>query len=150
MGKKSQGQVILIVDDSEDDYEATTRALQRNKNLANPLRRCENGQEALDYLFQRGEYKAPDSAPRPGLILLDLNMPGVDGREVLKEIKEDANLRSIPVVVMTNSDNDKDIQSCYELGANSYIVKPLEWGGFFDAISRLKEYWFEIAILPEN
>lgn len=143
-----QKQTILIVDDSDDDYEATARALQKGKNLANPLARCKDGQEALDYLHGEGAYAPPNKPVRPGIILLDLNMPGLDGRAVLKEIKNDPELRKIPVVVMTNSNNERDIEECYQMGANTYIVKPLNWTGFFEAMSRLKEYWFEIALLP--
>jgi CheY-like chemotaxis protein len=143
-------QTILIVDDSDDDYDATARALQKDKNLSNPLRRCENGRDALDYLRREGRFAPPVDAPRPGIILLDLNMPGVDGRRVLSEIKSDGELRSIPVIVMTNSNDQRDIDACYEIGANTYIQKPLDWPGFFKAMHRLKEYWFQIAVLPRT
>lgn len=150
MHQVGETQTILIVDDSDDDYDATMRALQKHDNLKNPLYRCEDGRAALDYLFQRNGYAAAGAAPRPGLILLDLNMPGIDGRKVLAEIKGHSSLRSIPVVVMTHSEDDRDIKSCYEMGANTYIKKPLNWTGFFEAMQRLKEYWFEIAILPRS
>lgn len=142
-------QTILIVDDSDDDYDATVRALCKDKNLKNPLYRCEDGKQALDYLFRRGAYSDLCLADRPGIILLDLNMPGIDGRTVLAEIKGDVELKRIPVIVMTNSDDERDIRICYEIGANTYIRKPLNWTGFFEAMRRLKEYWFEIAILPK-
>lgn len=145
----STSQTILIVDDSDDDYDATERALRKDKNLKNPLHRCEDGKEALEYLFRRGRYQEPDAAPRPGLVLLDLNMPGVDGRQVLAEMKVDAELKRIPVIVMTNSGDERDIGACYDIGANTYIQKPLNWTGFFEAMQRLKEYWFEIAVLPK-
>lgn len=150
MTRVDSTQTILIVDDSDDDYDATVRALRKDKNLKNPLRRCEDGRQALDYLFCRGAYREPKAAERPGIILLDLNMPGIDGRKVLAEVKGDANLRSIPVIVMTNSDDERDIEDCYEMGANTYIRKPLNWSSFFEAMQRLKEYWFEIAILPKS
>jgi CheY-like chemotaxis protein len=150
MDKLGETQTILIVDDSDDDYDATVRALQKDKNLRNPLRRCEDGQEALDYLLQKNRYAAAGIAPRPGIILLDLNMPGIDGRRILAEIKKDDSLRSIPVVVMTHSEDDRDIETCYDMGANTYIKKPLNWTGFFEAMQRLKEYWFEIAVLPRS
>lgn len=143
-------QTILVVDDSDDDYDATARALYRGRNLRNPLRRCEDGQEALDYLFRTGRYTAKADAPRPGIILLDLNMPGIDGRAVLAKIKGDGSLCSIPVIVMTNSNAKRDIDACYEMGANTYIQKPLDWQSFLEAMDRLKEYWFEIAILPRT
>lgn len=143
-------QTILIVEDSDDDYEATTRALIKGTNLKNPIRRCENGEETLDYLYQREQYAEPGAAPRPGIILLDLNLPSIDGRSVLETIKNDAELRTIPTIVMTNSDDERDINACYKLGANTYVKKPLNIAVFFEAITRLKEYWFEIAVLPKS
>ncbi len=143
-------QTILIIDDSDDDYDATVRALVKGTNLKNPIHRCEDGKESLDYLFRRGRYSGPEAAPRPGIILLDLNMPGIDGRKVLDEIKNDPGLRSIPTIVMTNSDDERDINACYDMGANTYVRKPLNWANFLEAMSRLKEYWFEIAVLPKS
>lgn len=148
MNHVSVSQTILIVDDSDDDYDATVRALCKDKNLKNPLHRCEDGKQALDYLFRRGAYSDLGHADRPGIILLDLNMPGIDGRKVLTEVKNDAELKRIPVIVMTNSNDQRDIEDCYAIGANTYIRKPLDWSGFFAAMQRLKEYWFEIALLP--
>lgn len=141
---------ILIVDDSDDDYDATVRALKQKHGLENPLRRCESGGEALDYLFRRGQYAPPAEAPRPGIVLLDLNMPGIDGRRVLSTVKGDTKLRPIPIVVMTNSRDERDIAACYDVGANTYIQKPLDWNSFCVATRRLKEYWFETAVLPGN
>lgn len=143
-----RSQPLLIVEDSDDDYEATERALRHSGNLLNPLLRCRNGQEALDFIYHEGEF-TPDNAPRPGLILLDLNMPGVDGREVLLKLKSDENVKDIPVIVLTTSSSERDIEECYKYGANTYITKPVELDGFFKAIERLKEYWLEIAILPK-
>jgi len=131
-------QTILVIDDSDDDYDATVRALTKGASLKNPIHRCENGQDSLDYLFRRGRYAEPNAAPRPGIMLLDLNMPGVDGRAVLDEIKHDAALKSIPTIVMTNSDDERDINACYEMGANTYIRKPLDLASFFEAMARLK------------
>jgi CheY-like chemotaxis protein len=144
----TSSQTILIVEDSDDDYDATVRALTRGTNLKNPIHRCEDGEETLDYLMRRGRYASPNDLPRPGIILLDLNMPGMDGRRVLDRIKSDANLKAIPTIVMTNSIDERDINDCYSMGANTYVQKPLDWTGFFDAVKRLKEYWFEIAVLP--
>ncbi|MDM9619036.1 two-component system response regulator [Rhizobium sp. AC44/96] len=132
-------QPILIVEDSEDDFEATIRAFKR-ANLKNPVQWAASGHEALDILE-----KTPT---RPGLILLDLNMPGLDGRKTLEAIKSNANWRKIPVVILTTSDDERDIEGCYALGANTYVQKPVDLDGLFAAIQRLKEYWFEIAILP--
>jgi two-component system, response regulator len=135
-------QPILIVEDSEDDFEATKRAFDR-ANLVNPIAHARCGEDALGYL-------QTTSDARPGLILLDLNMPGLDGRKTLQLIKADAKLRDIPVVVLTTSSDERDIQQCYAAGANTYIQKPVDLDGLFAAIKRLKEYWFEIALLPKE
>ncbi len=140
-------QSILIVEDSDDDFEATERALKRSGNLANDIYRCVDGDDAIDWLRRQGEYANLD-AGYPGLVLLDLNMPGRDGRSVLAEIKGDEKLRSIPVVVLTTSTDDRDVEACYKIGANSYLRKPVSLDGFFEAIARLKEYWFEVSLLP--
>ncbi len=118
--------------------------------MANPIQRCEDGEEALDYLHQRNRYSRAESSPRPDLILLDLNLPGTDGRDVLEEIKKDPELRTIPVIVLTTSSDDKDINKCYQAGANSYIQKPVDLQGFFTAIQRLREFWFEVVLLPKK
>jgi CheY-like chemotaxis protein len=125
---------------------ATIRALQR-AGLKNTIINCSTGDEALDFLYQRGDYA---DAAKPSLVLLDLNLPGTDGREVLEQIKSDKSLRQIPVVVITTSVDHRDIKSCYQAGANSYIQKPVDIDGFFKAIQRLKDYWFEVVILPKN
>jgi CheY-like chemotaxis protein len=109
---------------------------------------CATGDEALDFLHRRGRYAAPADAPRPGIILLDLNLPGTDGREVLHEIKRAQPLACIPVVVLTTSSDDRDVQACYQAGANSYVQKPVDLDLFMTAIERLSSYWFEIVILP--
>jgi CheY-like chemotaxis protein len=144
----NQSQTILLIEDSPEDYEAAIRAF-RKSGLANPIQRCENGEEALDYLYRNGIYADPEKSPRPCLILLDLNMPGLDGRGLLTVIKSDANLKIIPVVVLTTSTDKRDIEKCYDEGANSYIQKPVDFNGLIDAIQRLKDYWFEIVILPK-
>lgn len=141
-------QPVLLVEDSPEDYEATVRGFTRAR-LANPIHRCEDGDEALDYLFRRGKYDDPATSPRPGVILLDLNMPGLDGREVLTEIKAHEHLRDIPVIVLTTSTDDRDINECYKAGANSYVKKPVGLANYLDAIQRLRDYWFSITILPK-
>lgn len=138
---------ILLVEDSPEDFEATVRAL-RQAGLANPIYRCEDGDDALDYLHRRGKYADAAKAPRPGLILLDLNLPGTDGREVLEEIKQVDNIKKIPVLVLTTSTDERDIEKCYQMGANSYVKKPVDLDGFMNAIQRLKDYWFGVVILP--
>lgn len=139
---------ILLVEDSPEDYEATCRAL-RKAGLANPLVRCEDGDQALNYLFRRGVFTDPATAPRPAFILLDLNMPGTDGYEVLRQIKLDDDLKMIPVIVLTSSDDERDIEVCFRAGANSFVTKPVSLDGLFQAIQRLKEFWIEIAVYPK-
>jgi CheY-like chemotaxis protein len=142
------GQPILLVEDSPEDAEATCRALRR-AGLAAPIVQCSTGDEALDFLRRRGEYAEPGRALRPGIILLDLNLPGTDGREVLQEIKRDADLCQIPVVVLTTSGAPQDVEACYRAGANSYIQKPVDLDGLLTAVQRLKDYWFDVVILPK-
>ena len=141
-------QPILLVEDSPEDFETTQRAFRRS-GLKNPIYRCVDGDEALEFLHRRGRYAEPDTAPRPGVILLDLNLPGTDGREVLAEIKKDPNLQKIPVIVLTTSKDERDVEVCYRCGANSYIQKPVDLDGFMKAIERLNDYWFEVVILPK-
>ena len=162
-------QVILIAEDSDDDYEITVYALKKAGNLSNAILRCENGQELLDHLNQWSHQSAhqtlaqsgaglnphtPTQEPteatvetgNPGIILLDLNMPGIDGWTALREIKTTEALKHLPVVVLTTSDDEKDIQECYDLGADTYLQKPVSLPRFLDAIKRLKSYEVEIAI----
>ena len=141
--------VILLAEDDPDDQELTRRALRGSK-LKNVLHIVSDGEEALDYLHQRGPYADPKSAPRPDLILLDLNMPKLDGRAVLEHVKSDSDLRSIAVVVLTTSSQEEDILRSYDLGVNSYITKPVHMEGFVKAIRELEEYWFNLVILPRN
>ena len=144
----TNSQPILLVEDTPEDAEATLRAFKK-AGMANPIFHCTDGDDALDYLRQRGKYDA-QKAPRPGMILLDLNMPGTDGREVLSEIKADEKLRQIPVIVLTTSADERDIQSCYRDGANSYIQKPVDMKGFLESIQRLVDYWYHIVLLPKT
>jgi len=138
---------IVVVEDSSEDYELTLKGLLRT-GLRNPIRRCSDGDDALDYLFRRGRYSAPASAPRPVLILLDLSLPRTDGREVLREIKSDPGLKSIPVVVLTTSNDEGDIEECYRAGASSFLQKPVDIEGYFRMIQRAVDYWFEVVVLP--
>ena len=141
----SPNQPILLVEDSPEDFETAVRAFRRS-GLKNPIIRCSDGDEALDFLFRRGRFA---DAPRPGVVLLDLNLPGTDGREVLAEIKGASHLKHIPVIVLTTSSDDRDVQACYKAGASSYIQKPVDLEGFMRAIERLNDYWFEVVILPK-
>lgn len=145
----SPSHLILIVEDSDVDYETTLRAFKKS-NIANPVHRCEDGEEALDYLFQRNKYSDASKSIRPDLTLLDLNLPGTDGCGVLEEIKNNPNLKTIPVIVLTSSLDEADIEACYRSGANSYINKPVNLHGFFEAIQKLKDFWLEVVVLPQK
>ena len=140
---------ILLADDDEEDCLLTQDALTES-HLANTLYTVHDGEELLDFLYQRGAYAAPGVAPRPGVILLDLNMPKMDGREALAQIKADPDLRRIPIVVLTTSQAEEDISSCYDLGANSFISKPVTFSGLVEAMRSLGTYWFEIVQLPRR
>ncbi|MDE3060662.1 MAG: response regulator [Pseudomonadota bacterium] len=142
-------QSILLVEDSEDDYEATMRAFKK-ANLFNPISWCRSGREALDFLKRSSTTPEPGQPERPGLVLLDLNMPGLDGRQTLRLIKEDNALRRMPVIILTTSSDERDVEACYHMGANTYVQKPVSFDGLIEAIKRLKEYWFEIALLPKD
>ena len=139
---------ILICDDDEDDRMLSKQALEE-AHVSNDVRFVEDGEQLLDYLYQRGEYAGETgTAPRPGLILLDLNMPKMDGREALKLIKGDKALHDIPIVVLTTSGLDQDIVRSYQLGVNSFIKKPVTFSGLVEAMNVLGRYWLEIVELP--
>lgn len=144
MSKPSQPVTILMADDDDDDRRLTKEAFQEGQ-VFNELRFVENGEELMAYLRKEGKY---EDAPRPGLILLDLNMPRKDGRTVLKEIKTDPGLRQIPVVVLTTSKTEEDIRVTYDLGGNSYIVKPVTFDALVHICQTLEKYWFEVVELP--
>ncbi|MFZ1250208.1 MAG: response regulator [Candidatus Microsaccharimonas sp.] len=138
--------VILMADDDDDDYVLTKKALKESK-LLNTLVRVKDGEELLDYLYKRGDYR--DIAVRPGVILLDLNMPRKDGREALKEIKADPKLRNIPIVIFTTSSAEEDVYRTYQLGSNSFITKPVTFENLISVMKALGAYWFEIVELPQ-
>jgi CheY-like chemotaxis protein len=140
---------ILLADDDPDDCLLAREALAESR-LANDLHIVSDGEELMDYLHRRGVYHDPTSSPRPGLILLDLNMPRKDGREALREIRADPDLRRIPVVVLTTSRAEADIYRTYELGVNSYISKPVSFEGLVEVMKTLGRYWFEIVELPDS
>ena len=149
MSRHGKAITILIADDDPDDRMLAQDALVESR-LGNDLRFVEDGEELMDYLHRRGKHAEPASSPRPGLILLDLNMPRKDGREALAEIKADPELRRIPVVVLTTSKADEDILRSYDLGVNSYITKPVSFQGLADAMRVLSQYWFELVKLPNG
>lgn len=143
----SEEMLILMADDDEDDCLMAKEAFEE-AHVANELRFVHDGQELMDYLKRRGRFSDPGVSPRPGLILLDLNMPRKDGREALREIKSDPELKSIPVVVLTTSKAEEDILRTYADGANSFITKPVTFEGLVEVIKELDEYWFKISIVP--
>lgn len=148
MADNAKAVVILLADDDADDREMTRKALAKNR-LVNEVYEVVDGEELLDFLRHRGRYAPPALSPRPGLILLDLNMPRKDGREALAEIKADPALRRIPVVVMTTSKAEEDIFRMYDLGSNSFISKPITLTALVDVMIVLGQYWFQIVTLPE-
>jgi CheY-like chemotaxis protein len=141
---------ILLADDDEEDRELARDALQDSR-LANEMKFVVDGQDLLDYLRHEGRWADPSmDAPRPGIILLDLNMPKKDGREALAEIKADESLRRIPVVVLTTSKDEADVLSTYDLGVSSFITKPVTFGGLVEVMRTWTQYWFEIVELPNG
>jgi CheY-like chemotaxis protein len=147
MDEKKRSVVILMADDDEDDRLMAKEAFAEVK-LLNDFHTVEDGEELMDYLHRRGNFADPRFSPRPGIILLDLNMPKKDGREALKEIKADPLLRHIPIVVLTTSKAEEDILRSYDLGVNSFIVKPVTFDQLIDIMKTLTKYWFEIVELP--
>lgn len=147
MSESGKPITILYAEDDPEDRMLVEDALKESR-LANELHCVGDGEELMDYLKRRGEYSELDGAPLPGLVLLDLNMPRMDGREALREIKADPNLRRIPIVVLTTSKAEEDILRSYDLGVNSFIVKPVTFGSLADIVKTLGKYWFEIVELP--
>ncbi|MFO7985024.1 MAG: response regulator [Desulfatiglandaceae bacterium] len=138
---------ILLVEDNPDHAELTLKALTQN-NILNEVHWISDGQEALDFMYHRGSYNDPERYPRPGLILLDIRLPKVDGLDVLKQLKEDPQFKSIPVIMLTTSDRDEEIARSYAGGANSYVVKPMDFKNFMKKVRELKLYWTITNSLP--
>jgi CheY-like chemotaxis protein len=138
---------LLVLEDNDEDF-ATLQRLMRKQGLTNPVFRCITGQQALDFLRHEGRYSDPATAPRPVLILLDLNVPGKDGRAVLQEIKSEEALKHIPVAVISTSANAKDIAFCYRYGANTYLVKPVDLEKLTHSFRVFFEYWLTVSVLP--
>jgi CheY-like chemotaxis protein len=141
--------VILIADDDEEDRMLVKEALEENK-LMNILQFVENGEELMAYLYNKDKYQNKNKFPRPGLILLDLNMPKKDGREALREIKDDPELKTIPIVILTTSKAEEDIFKTYNLGVSSFITKPVTFSSLVEIMKTLSKYWFEIVELPPD
>ncbi len=138
---------ILLVEDNLQDIEITKRAFAKGR-VHNDLMVVRDGEEALDYLCRRGKFQDPASSPRPGMILLDLNLPKLGGLDVLQQIKRDESLKSIPVIVLTVSQREQDIVRSYDLGVNTYIQKPVEFENFMRVVNTVHDYWILIATLP--
>jgi CheY-like chemotaxis protein len=149
VNKNRSSLTILMADDDRDDCLLVKEAFAESR-LLNDLRFVADGAELMDYLSHRGRYQDERSAPRPGLILLDLNMPRKDGREALKEIKSHRDFRRIPVVILTTSKEEEDILQSYDLGASSFITKPITFSGLMEAVQTMKKYWLEIVELPSG
>lgn len=149
MTRKPKVITILVADDDSDDRMMIKEAMVENR-LANDLRFVTDGEELMEYLLRKGKYADAASSPRPGLILLDLNMPKKDGREALREIKSNPELRGIPVVVLTTSKAEEDIYRTYNLGVNSFITKPVQFNALVEITKDLGRYWFEIVELPKE
>ena len=139
--------IILLIEDCDEDAVAFARSIART-GLKHTLHRCRDGDEALEFLFLRGRHADPGTAPRPSLILLDLNLPGTDGREVLARVKQDDRLRTIPIIVLTSSANPQDVSGCYEQGANGYQIKSVDYERFSHDVQLTVEYWFKTAVIP--
>jgi len=137
---------ILLVEDNEDDILITKKAIEK-RQIMNNLFVVHDGQEALDFLRRTGKY---ENAPRPGFVLLDLNMPKLDGFEVLKEIKRHPELKSIPIIILTTSERDEDVSKAYALGCNSYIVKSVDFSKFINTVIEIRQYWLELAEIPST
>ena len=147
--QRAKMESVLLVEDDLEDIAITRRAFEKG-HVANPLYVVRDGEEAMEFLQHTGRYADADKAPRPGLILLDLNLPRLDGREVLNLIKADEDLHRIPVVVLTTSSEEADVLGCYDRGANTYITKPVEFSKFVDAVLTIGQYWLSIARIPKG
>ncbi|MDI6688176.1 MAG: response regulator [Desulfobacterales bacterium] len=140
---------ILLVEDNEDHIELTLRAL-KNNNLTNSIYVVRDGREALDFIYHLGKYEDTEKYPRPGLILLDIHLPKVNGFEVLETLKKDPAVKSIPIIMLTTSSRDEEIAKSYAGGANSYVTKPVDFGEFVKKIKDMKLYWTIVNSLPKN
>ncbi len=138
---------LLVIEDSDEDFEALNRVIAQIGTFSLTIHRCINGDDALDFLNQAGACRVGGNYSLPGLIILDLNLPGTDGREVLATIKQNDILKTIPVVVFSTSSNPKDIAACYQVGANSYLVKPLKIDVLRESVQVMLNYWFKVTVL---
>lgn len=148
MQDQYQSRNVLVVEDSDEDFATLIRVIDRVSTLKITIHRCIDGDDALDFLNLEGKYSSIEVRPSPNLIILDLNLPGTDGREVLAAIKHAENLKTIPVVVLSTSSNPKDIAACYRAGVNSYMLKPMKLDHLTDSVRIMLDYWFKATILP--
>ena len=139
--------LVLVVEDRDEDFEAFCRVVGELQ-VDSSFRRICDGEEALDYLYHRGAYQDSLTAPRPSLILMDLNLPGTDGRDVIREVKQDNHLKNIPIVVFSTSSSPQDREICYHYGANSYLIKPMGLANLKKTIAIFCQYWLHTSILP--
>lgn len=139
---------ILMAEDSEDDIVATKRAWKKN-NISNPLYIVKDGEECLDYLFRRGKYEDPETSPSPGILLLDINMPKVDGHGVLQEVRNNEKTKHLPVIMLTTSKAESDQVKGYEMNVNAYIIKPVGFDNFSEAIKRIELFWQLVELPPK-
>lgn len=149
MRTEAKKAIILLAEDDLGDQKLTRRAFADGK-IENDLYVVSDGEEALDFLMRRGQYEDPATSPRPDLLLLDLNMPKIDGRQVLQAMKDNPQCPNIPTVVLTTSRQEEDVIRSYDLGVKSYITKPVEFLQFVEAIKVLGVYWFQLVVLPPN
>ncbi len=140
---------LLIIEDSDEDFAALARMITKAQ-IPNPIYRCEDGEEALDFLYREGEYQDESLSPRPSLIVLDLNLPGTDGREILAQLKQDRDLHTIPVVIFSTSSNPKDVDACYRQGISGYIVKPMDTQRLNQLVQTFLDYWLKAVELPSS
>ena len=148
--RKPSDPYLLIVEDSDEDFESLQRVLNKSCRIDFPITRCYDGDDAIDFLHRTGEYAHKSQEPLPNLILLDLNLPGTDGREVLNTIKQDEQLKIIPIVVLTTSSNPKDVETCYRYGANSYLLKQMSIDQLKHSVCLCMDYWMKVAVLPDT
>jgi CheY-like chemotaxis protein len=145
---------LLVIEDSDEDFEALSRIVNQVSHVSLDVHRCIDGDDALDWLNRVGKYVATDAATQnqphsnPDLIILDLNLPGTDGREILVMIKQTKSLKTIPIVVLSTSSNPKDIEACYQSGVNSYMLKPMNINALKDSFRMMLDYWFRAIVLP--
>ena len=140
---------LLVVEDNDEDFELLQWALKK-LSISTPVYRCVDGDEALDYLYHRGAYAEREKSPRPAIILLDLKLTAMDGQEVLQQVKQDEELKIIPIIIWTTSSDPRDIEICFRQGASSYILKPMTLQNLLKAIELLNHYWFGVVQLPPS